>query len=93
MLDSPYLLALAIYLWAGIWVAWLGASPANRKNKSTFVVVLAFVLATLGWAIFLPVHVRMVEKHANSPAMKEFDSAVEKIQKAMKEAQEKKDNG
>lgn len=85
MLETPYLLALGVYLWAGLWIAWLGASPANRGKNPPWIVASAFVLAALGWAVLLPVHVRLTEKNAHK--MRDYNNAIAKIREAMLEAE------
>ena len=56
------LLALGVYAWAGLWVAWPMLSSYNTKGKHLILVLISFLLCVSLWGILLPVYVIKVDQ-------------------------------
>lgn len=82
-------LALAVYLWAGVWIAWLGGSPAKRAAAPEWASILVFVTLVLLWGVLFPLHVLKVDK-ASKEDRKALDSAMRKVRNAFQEAEDRK---
>lgn len=73
----PYLLALVVYLWAGLWMAWPCLSPTNIKGKPLWVSVAAFIVSMAVWAVVFPIHAIGAEKaRANNAARNALFNAI-----------------
>lgn len=88
-MDAWAMMALGIYLWAGLWVGWLALAAQHRKPTGpTWVQPVAFMLLLLLWWIILPLHVRKLERL--SVQSREFAETMRSVADAIAEAKRAK---